>query len=310
MASANQALGQQPGAQATRAAERPVPSRTPLRATLTLDFALDASTAQTILSSSHQQPPLKVVRAFSRHDGSALAHLHNVSGGLLGGDELALAARVGPGANVQLTTTGATRVYRPSAESADVVQTNEIAVTENALLEYVPDPLIPYALARFRQRTSIHLAQGSGLFWWEIFSPGREARGELFEYESLAIATDVFAAGRLIAAERVRIEPGTRAPASLARLGPFRYWAAFYICRVGLDSAIWLALERRLREVAAGLPSRGHTAWGISSLVAHGLVIRCLAERGSDIQPGLLALWRAAKVSLYGAEPIPPRKIH
>ena len=310
MASAIHAIREPLGAHAAPAVERSAPSRTPLYATLNLDFALDPSSGQTILAASHQQPPLRVVRAFSRHDGSALAHLHNVSGGLLGGDDLALSVRVAPRASVQLTTTGATRVYRPSAESAGVVQTNEITLAEDALLEYVPDALIPYAASRYRQRTTIHLAQGAGLFWWEILAPGREARGELFEYESLANATDVFASGRLVATERVRIEPGERAPSSLARLGLFRYWATFYICRAGLDAAVWLALERQLREAAVSLPSRGRTAWGISTLVAHGLVVRCLAERGSDVQPGLHVLWRAAKLALYGAEPIPPRKVH
>ena len=140
-------------------------------------------TGRTVLAASRQEPPLKVVRAFNVQDGAALAHLHNVSGGLLGGDQLALKVNVGARADVQLTTTGATRIYRPRHEAPPATQSNEFTLYEDALLEYVPDAIIPYGGARFSQTTTIYLAQGAGIFWWEILAPGREAGGESFAYD-------------------------------------------------------------------------------------------------------------------------------
>jgi urease accessory protein len=285
-------------------------ARPPLEAQLRLEFRRDAATGRTILDSSHQEPPLRVVRAFENSDGTALAHLHNVSGGLLGGDRLAMNVRVGPGAQVQLTTAGATRIYRPRTDAPVTTQTSEITVGENALLEYVLDPIIPFAGSRLSQRTRIHLADGAGLFWWEILAPGREARGEIFEYEFLEMKMDIAAESQPITAESIRLEPRTRPLASLARLGPFRTWATFYICRVGLEPNVWLALEGELREIAAGLPHSGDMSWGISTLVAHGLAIRALAERGRDVLPGLQSLWAAAKRRLYGSAAIFPRKVY
>jgi len=103
-------------------------ARSPLSASLRLDFERDPRTGQTLLAASGQEPPLKVVRAFAVEDGTALVHLHNVSGGLLGGDQLELAVNVGAGARVQVTTAGATRIYRPRASAADTLQSHEIAV--------------------------------------------------------------------------------------------------------------------------------------------------------------------------------------
>jgi len=120
------------------------------------------------------------VRAFTLEDGTALAHLHNVSGGLLGGDHLAMQVNLASGAKVQLTTTGATRIYRSREGFSATTQCNEVSIAEGTLLEYLPDATIPFAGARYLQRTSINLAAGAGLFWWEILAPGREARGELF----------------------------------------------------------------------------------------------------------------------------------
>jgi urease accessory protein len=281
-----------------------------VQAALSVDFARDPLTSSTILAGSHQEPPLKVVRAFALEDGSALAHLHNVSGGLLGGDRLALSVRVGAGASVQLTTTGATRLYRPREEAGTVTQLNEITVGENALLEYVPDAIIPFAGARYSQRTTIRLASGAGLFWWEILAPGREARGEIFEYERVEMKTDLVALGRPIAAERVSLEPRSRNISDLARLGPYRYWVTFYICRVGFNAQAWLAVEQRLRDVAAGLTRSGEILFGVSALVAHGLVIRCLARRGRGVLDALHPLWNAAKLFLYDREAVPPRKVN
>jgi urease accessory protein len=281
-----------------------------LEASLTLGFARDAFTGRTVLAASCQEPPLKVVRAFTVQDGAALAHLHNVSGGLLGGDRLALKVDVGAHAQVQLTTTGATRIYRPKRYAPPATQSNEFTLHEDALLEYVPDAIIPYAGARFSQTTTVHLAQGAGIFWWEILAPGREARGESFAYDSVEMKADVIAPDRPIVSERVRIEPDKRSTQSFGRLGPYRTWATFCIARAGPSAAEWLALEYELREQVLPLTKHGETLWAVSALAAHGLMVRCVAVHGRHVLPGLQNLWQTAKQRLYGRDAVPPRKVN
>jgi len=281
-----------------------------VQALLRLQFSRNAQTGETFLSESYQEPPLKVIRAFSSPDGAALAHLHNISGGLLGGDHLTQEINLECRALVQLTTTGATRIYRPRNNDLQTTQRNEISVGEGALLEYVPDSTIPFAGARYLQHTSIHLGAGAGLFWWEILAPGREARGELFSYDELAVKTRISALGRIIATENLLLSPASAEVSSLARMGAYRYLATFYICRVGLDAAAWRAAEDRLREHTCNLTRPGELLWGVSTLVAHGLVVRCLARNGWKVLPGLHAIWRSAKRHLYDQEAIPPRKMN
>ncbi len=296
----------------TPAMTEPLSPRPPVSATLQLEFAArhDDESAQTILVGSHQEPPLKVVRAFSLEDGSALAHLHNVSGGVLGGDRLFLRVSVGAAASVQLTTTGATRIYRPRAGEQESVQTTEIDVEDGGLLEYLPDAVIPFAGARFSQRTRVRLAPGAGLFWWEIVAPGREARGEVFAYDRVELRTDLHAGGALIAAERVRLEP-RRAPArAIGRLGDFRTWATFYICRVGTATSDWISLEQELRSLFGLLQHRDSALWSVSTLPEHGLAVRCAAKNGRAIVAGLHEIWRTAKWRLYERAAIAPRKVN
>jgi urease accessory protein len=277
---------------------------------LDLDFEFDARSASTIMSRNAQKLPLRVVRSFRLGDGSALVHLHNVSGGLLGGDSLSISANVGGGACVQVTTTGATRVYRSKGDRVATTQFNRFSVAENGLLEYVPDAIIPYAKAQFCQETTIDLAAGAGLFCWEVLAPGRSARGEVFEYECVNLKTDLRGQGRSIATENVRLQPNQGELAAVARLGPYRYWVTFYIVRVGLDPGVWLAAEGKLREAVRPFLRPGEALWGVSTLAADGLAVRGLARSGWELMPALQRVWTAAKQLLYGREPIPPRKVN
>jgi urease accessory protein len=281
-----------------------------VKASLQLRFEFDPAAGHTVMRNCRQQAPLQVVRAFALEDGAAMVHLHNVSGGLLGGDHLELVVNVAPGAAAQVTTTGATRVYRALDQYGDTVQTNRISVAENGLLEYVPDPIIPYSGARLRQCTSIDLAAGAGLFWWDIFAPGREAHGELFAYERIELRTKLQVFGRWIAAEQAQLEPGKRGLATPERMGPYRYWATFYICRVGVDVKVWLEAEHHLRSVASAVGQPGTALWGVSTLPAHGLVVRGLTVHGRDAIDGVRAIWQAAKRLLFGSEVILPRKVY
>lgn len=256
------------------------------------------------------QPPLKVVRAFDAGDGAALVHLHNVSGGILGGDQFALNFRTRRDARAQITTTSATRVYRARQGGQAAVQHTEAIIEENGLLELLPDPLIPFAGSNYEQRTVVDLADGAGLFWWETIAPGREARGEVFAYERLKIQTEIRACGVPIALENFTLRPQTDALTSPVRLGDYRYFTTFYICRAGVPGAVWTALENELTELAVGLSRADMLLWGVSTLTAHGLAVRGLSRDGRGIASGLVAFWKAAKQSLYASEAIPPRKVY
>lgn len=276
---------------------------------LRVAFQREAASGTTVLARCEQQAPLRAVRAFANADRGALLHLHNLSGGVLGADWLEIFVEVGPGAVVQLTTTGATRVYRSRKGLPDAVQLAEINVGENALLEYVPDPVIPFAGSRYRQQTRIRLAPGAGLFWWEAVAPGREARNELFRYERFEMRNEIFSLGRAIALENVRLEPHQRPLDSALRLGRYRYFGTFYACRAGEAPATWLSLEKQLAEMAAQRSFGNQALWGVSALPADGLVVRGLAESGREMTAGLIEFWRFAKLRLYGREAVLPRKV-
>jgi urease accessory protein len=274
--------------------------------TLSLHFSTEKN--HTSLRVLRQDPPWRALRAFSNASGEALVHLHNVSGGVLGGDSLKLEVTLAPGAQAQVTNIGATRVYRHRTNQPDASHTAIFRIANGALLEYLPEPLIPFALSRFSQTSEIHLADGAGLIWWETLSAGRIAHGESFDFENVSVNTAIHSQNELIALERYSISPKLRNVASPARMGPFLYSATMYVCRAD-GSARWLGLESELNIIASEL-SGPETLWGVSALVRHGVVVRGMAKHAHQVNAGLLRLWRTAKQSVWERPALPPRKIN
>ena len=266
-------------------------------------------TGATILRVKQQQPPWRVVRGFRAASGETLAHMHNLSGGILDSDSLHCQIDVGSAAQAQVTSTGATRVYRSRSAGSRASQCMHVNIASDGYLEYVPDQLIPFAGSRFDQAARIEMEHGASLIWWDRVAPGREASDEIFRFESLTSQFELVAEGQSVAIERWSLTPLIARLDSIARLGPFRHFASCYVCRAGEPASYWKSFESQLQKYADQL--RGaEVLWGVTSLRAHGLVIRGLAVSGRSLANGLVEIWKAAKWLLCGRVATLPRKVH
>jgi urease accessory protein len=257
-----------------------------------------------------QQPPWKVVRAFAGDGGRSLVHLHNVSGGVLSGDHLSLDIHAGTGSVVQVTTTGATRLYRHREGAAESEQHVKIHVAEGALLEYLPDALLPFAGSRHRQCTSVSLADRATFLCWEVLAPGRQAMGETFAFDSLRIQTELRSPSRPLLIENLVLEPAERPLQSTARLGPYTHVANFYGCSVGLHSSKWRELESKLNDFCSAQSKPGVMIWGSSTLAADGIAVRGLSVSARELPATLAAIWKITKKFLTGEDAVLPRKVY
>ena len=275
----------------------------------TLHLAFEAGSRSTVLRVKRQDPPWRAVRGFETASGERLVHLHNLSGGILDTDQLDSRIDVGPGAKAQVTTTGATRIYRSRSPERVATQRATITVAEDGYLEYLPDQFIPFASSRFGQSVRIDLAARATLIWWDRVAPGREASGEIFAYDQLSNSFELRASGKPVGIERWTLGQPLDGLNSPVRLGRFRHFASCYICRAGEAGRYWRILESNLQDIAQRL-SGTEVLWAVTSLRAHGLVIRGVAVRGSSLAAGLVEFWRAAKWYLCGRVATLPRKIY
>jgi urease accessory protein len=270
---------------------------------LWLDFSRDG--AATRLRVERQEIPWRVVRGFPNAGGETLAHLNNISGGILDTDDLELRIAVQASARAQVTSTGATRIYRSRSPERQARSRIEVDVAEGGFLEYLPDALIPYGGSRYRQTTRIRLQRGASLFWWEIVSPGREAAGEVFRYHHLGSHLEISSDGKPLLEEVWDLAPALHPLDSAVRLGPFRHFASLYLCQAGAAR-----LEPELARLAEEQSTPGELLWGAGSLRSDGVVLRGVGKNGRLLGRSLTALWEAAKLSLCGRVATPPRKIY
>ena len=145
--------------------------------------------------------------------GFATGIIQSISSGILQGDRLGIDIEVGPGAQALVTTQAMPKVYR--MEQNYGTQRITMNIESGAYFEYLPDVLVPYNNGRFYQEMDLTVADDATLVFSDAVSPGREARGESFEYD--LIITRVTAQtpeGRLRLADTIVLEPkGTRCEA-------------------------------------------------------------------------------------------------
>jgi urease accessory protein len=145
------------------------------------------------------------------HDdaGWLVVNLASPTPGLLSGDRVQVHVEVAAGAHLLLTTPSASRLHTMAGGHAELAQ--EFTVVSGACLDFFPEYLIPQRGTRYRQRTRISVERGGTLLWCESIAPGRTASGEIFAYDELRFATDIFVGGTHALRERFRLVPGERA---------------------------------------------------------------------------------------------------
>ena len=198
----------------------PVPARMPVPRSgaggrLELSFAVEDGFTR--MHVPVQEPPWRAIRAFQNPLRQAVVHLHNVSGGVLSGDSLDLAIEARPATSVQVTSVGATRVYRQRQGRSPAQLFTSIHIGDGAMLEYLPDVVIPFAGSRFRQSTAVSLGSNCRIHRVGNVSgrPHRKWGGVRIRFLSLRIEHPLRrspARDRAIFAHAVRRRPAVRCP--------------------------------------------------------------------------------------------------
>jgi urease accessory protein len=230
-------------------------------------------------------------------DGSVCVPLLNPTGGVLGGDRLRTRIGVGAGASVCVTTPSATRVYRSDGAAARIE--TRIEVAPGAVLEYVPEHLIPHPGARLVQRLELDVADGGRALVWDAYSLGRVARGERFRFERLDLASSIRVAGRLAFLDRARLVPSDSAPEAAAGLSYVGTLVA-----IGPETAGWEGWAAELESLAVPADTRV----GASALGASGLAMRVLAATAHSLEAVLADRWAALRRTWLGRPPLALRK--
>lgn len=172
--------------------------------------------------------------------GHLVQSIVNPTAGFFDGDKLESAIEVAAGAKLVLSTPSASRVYRTRSGKA-AVSDQQFRVGENASLEWIPEPFIPHAGARYSQRTQIHLHPTASLLFFDWIAPGRVAMGEIFAYQELRWELDLLLDGVLIARERHHLQPDDHSLEALRARFPAAHYLSVHAA--GEWTAAWPSVE-------------------------------------------------------------------
>lgn len=174
---------------------------------------------KTILARREHRGPLTVQRPFYPEGGVCHVYLLHPPGGVVAGDRLSITANVERDAQALITTPAAGKFYRSGGGEAQ--QTINLAVAENASLEWLPQETIVYQGAQLNSSMNIDLTDHAHFIGWEILALGRPAAGEGFAYGAATLNWRISRAGHLFYLERLRLD----AEAFQARWGLFGHSA-------------------------------------------------------------------------------------
>lgn len=270
-----------------------------------LDLAFAPVGGTTRLVHGYATAPFVVPRALSADPSwpdMAVVYLVMVTGGVVQGDRLTVRVELRPGAAVHLTTQAATRIYRAARNCA--IQTIELAVDDDAYLEYWPDPIIPFADARFAQRTLLRASPRATILAREVLLGGRLARGECFQFQLyLAQTIGESQTGQLRFRDALRLAPRE---APLAQAGAFADFAVLGTVYLLGPHPRWEevvdVLDRALRLAAEVLA-------GVTLLPAGaGVLVRVLGRQTTPVLAVLEDIRSQARRSLDRPSAVPLRK--
>jgi urease accessory protein len=259
-----------------------------------LDLRFERRLGRTALGRCRFKLPLQALTLTELADGTPYLMLLNPTGGVVGGDFLFTQIIQEADTRVCLTTPSATRVYRTRAQPA--VQETQIVIGEGAVLEYLPDHVIPYRDSEFRQSLRVEMGHGSRAVFWDALAAGRVSRGERWNFHEVDSRIEISLHGRAVFLNRIRIRPADLDPERLGFAEGFDYLATFVIVADELDG--W---RETVAAMNAELRNMPQVYGGGSTLASSGCVVKLLARSASDLIGAQAALWGRARQIVLGS---------
>jgi urease accessory protein len=229
----------------------------------------------TRLADLYQRAPCRVLFPSVEAGEPAQAVMLTTSGGLTGGDRLAIAAEAGAGTRLTLTTQAAEKLYRALPGDEPTRIDIRVQVGEGAWMEWLAQETILFERSKLRRSFNAELAPRGRLLAVESLVFGRTAMGESFGTGALHDAWRIRRDGRLVWADAMQMQGEVAA----LRARPFGFGTAracATLVYVGDDAATLLP---PLRERLQGLAAR------IAATSFDGLlIVRVLAEDAADMR--------------------------
>lgn len=259
---------------------------------LRIEMQKDQTKNKTIITDQFSQVPLYAQRAIHYDEANpdmAYLFIMSPSGGILQGDRYVMDFTLKKKAIANITTQGATRIYKMDSNYA--TQLININVDEDCYLEFIPDQIIPYSRSRYYQRITMKTHNRATLVYSEIVTPGRVAMGELFSYDILYLKTiSTNQNGKLQFIDSQLLEPKKNNFSNLGILGQHTIFGSLYIITPK-------EFQKELQEKISDTFENNSTIVGGCSFLPDdsGLIVRLLGNSYDDLRVSIYNVLRVIR---------------
>jgi urease accessory protein len=262
------------------------PERVGRDGSLSLGFVRRASA--TVMARCRFELPLQVLAPIQQRDGSVYVLLLNPTGGVLGGDRLSTLIELGAQTHACLSTPSATRVYRTAGPPA-VLETR-VRVGAGAVLEYVPDLLIPHNGSAINQKLAIELQAGSVALFADGLAAGRLAHGERWSFREIVSHTAITRDTKPLFIDRFVLCPRQLHPGRLNLMEDYNYLVTFGAFTDRTTE--WEKLRKGIGSLLCDCPDvRG----GTHLIASGGMICRFLGRSAIEVRAMLQRVWQTTR---------------
>ncbi len=188
------------------------------------------------LMDKYHTTPFGLLRIDSRapYDPWLRYMIRSSAPGILAGDLYEMDFNVADNTKLGLETQAYSRVYEMNNGGA-AWQNTRVNVGENALLHYIPHPLVPHKDSDFEANNTIKIKKSSQLIWGEILTCGRKAYeahgkdGEVFIFKRLMNSTEIFIEDRLVFKDKLLFEPSNEGLDTLGQMEGYTHQGTLFI---------------------------------------------------------------------------------
>jgi len=251
---------------------------------------------RTLLASSFARMPFRTFSPFyNPGHGCAYVYVVNPTPGFLGGDRVRTEIGLGPGAHAFVTAPSATKVLGTGLGRAE--QTTDIRVADGAILEYAPPYVIPFAGARYRQKTIVHMEATSSCLVLDWFATGRTNRGESLAFEEYDSLTALFSGDEPVVYDRFLLCPKEEDYRAPGRLESHTVSASLYLMHTRPE------LRKGLVESLRKILAEDAVLSGVSAIDPRALVVRVMGQTMPPVQETVLRVIGLIRRMVFGVGP-------
>ena len=272
-----------------------------------LELGVSVRGGRSVASRQFHEGALRVLRPhYLDQSGQVCFVMVNPGGAYLGADLFLIDVEVQAGAELLLTTQSATKVYRTPGSFAE--QRMSVRLGEGARLELLPDQLIAYREASYRQNSHISLHPTSSLVMAEVITPGWSPDGGVFRYEELRLRNEIHVqsggGAQLLALDNLLILPPVNDVTGMGFMEGFSHVGSLVVVDPRVNQHLADELHQLTREHDA------YTGVSLTNSVGGttGLVLRSLSNSTDELNSLLGACTSVLRERWYGQGPVNLRK--